>query len=96
MPCETALMLTSVLVGSVVCAAAPTSAAFIVGRAIAGIGAAGLLQGAFGILTYICDLKLRPLFLAIIVSLFGLMSGVGPLIGGAFTQNVSWRWCFWM
>ena len=79
-------------IGSVVCASAPTSAAFIVGRAVAGLGAAGLLQGAFGILTYVCDLKTRPLFLAIVVSLFGLMSGVGPLIGGGFTENVTWRW----
>ncbi|OJK02334.1 hypothetical protein ASPACDRAFT_50929 [Aspergillus aculeatus ATCC 16872] len=83
-------------VGSVVCAAAPSSAAFIIGRAIAGLGAGGLLQGAFGLLTYVCDLKTRPLFMAIIVSLFGLMSGLGPLIGGAFTVDVTWRWCFWI
>ncbi|KAF1969851.1 MFS general substrate transporter [Bimuria novae-zelandiae CBS 107.79] len=50
-------------VGSVLCAAAPTSPVFITGRAIAGIGAAGLIQGAFGILTYVCTLEKRPLFL---------------------------------
>ncbi|PCH00736.1 Major facilitator superfamily domain, general substrate transporter [Penicillium occitanis (nom. inval.)] len=83
-------------IGSVVCATAPSSPAFIVGRAIAGLGAAGLLQGAFGMLTYICDLKTSPLFMAIVVSLFGLMSGMGPLIGGAFTKDVTWRWCFWI
>ncbi|PWY86717.1 MFS multidrug transporter-like protein, partial [Aspergillus heteromorphus CBS 117.55] len=83
-------------VGSALCAAAPTSASFITGRAIAGLGAGGLLQGAFGLLTYVCDLKTRPLFMAIIVSLFGLMSGIGPLIGGAFTDDVTWRWCFWI
>lgn len=47
-------------------------------------------------LTYICDLRKRPLFMAIVVSMFGLMSGIGPLIGGAFTDDVTWRWCFWM
>ena len=83
-------------VGSVVCASAPSSAAFITGRAIAGLGAAGLLQGAFGILTYVCTLQLRPLFLGMVVSLFGLFSSIGPVIGGALTEKVTWRWCFWL
>jgi MFS family permease len=82
--------------GSVLCAAAPTSASFITGRAIAGIGAAGLLQGAFGILTYVCTLEKRPLFLGGVVSLFGLFSSIGPVIGGVLTERASWRWCFWM
>lgn len=88
--------LTVLAVGSVVCASAPTSPAFITGRAIAGLGAAGLLQGAFGILTYVCTLQLRPLFLGLVVSLFGLFSSVGPLVGGALTERVTWRWCFWL
>ena len=79
-----------------ICAAAPTSPAFITGRAIAGIGAAGLLQGAFGILTYVCPLEKRPLFLGGVVSLFGLFSSAGPVIGGALTEDTTWRWCFWM
>jgi MFS family permease len=41
----------TIVVGSVLCAVAPTSPVFITGRAIAGIGAAGLLQGAFSILS---------------------------------------------
>ena len=84
------------LVGSVVCATAPTSRAFITGRAIAGIGAAGLLQGAFGILTYVCSLEMRPLFLGGVVSMFGFFASVGPVIGGALTQDTTWRWCFWL
>ncbi|MCJ1377535.1 hypothetical protein MMC17_000630 [Xylographa soralifera] len=82
--------------GSIVCASAPSSPAFIVGRAIAGLGAAGLLQGAFGILTYVCTLEMRPIFLAMAVSLFGLFASIGPVIGGAFTERVTWRWCFWL
>ncbi|KAL9018649.1 MAG: hypothetical protein Q9185_004060 [Variospora sp. 1 TL-2023] len=83
-------------VGSAVCASAPTSNAFIIGRALAGVGAAGLLQGAFGILTYVCTLEKRPIFLGIVVSLFGLFSSIGPVIGGALTENITWRWCFWI
>lgn len=83
-------------VGSLVCALAPTSSTFIGGRAIAGLGAGGLLQGAFGILTYVCTLEMRPLFLGMVVSLFGLFSSVGPLVGGGLTERVTWRWCFYM
>jgi len=83
-------------VGSIVCASAPSSPIFITGRAIAGLGAAGLLQGAFGILTYVCTLQLRPLFLGMVVSLFGLFSSIGPVVGGALTERATWRWCFWL
>ncbi|KAF2704539.1 MFS general substrate transporter [Pleomassaria siparia CBS 279.74] len=82
--------------GSILCAAAPSSSSFIAGRAIAGIGAAGLLQGAFGILTYVCTLEKRPLFLGGVVSLFGLFSSIGPVLGGELTEKTSWRWCFWI
>lgn len=47
-------------------------------------------------LTYICTLELRPLFLGVVVSLFGLFASIGPVIGGALTERVSWRWCFWL
>ncbi|KAL8982245.1 MAG: hypothetical protein Q9177_005332, partial [Variospora cf. flavescens] len=87
-------------VGSAVCASAPTSHAFIIGRALAGVGAAGLLQGAFGILTYMkprsSDADQRPIFLGVVVSLFGLFSSIGPVIGGALTESITWRWCFWI
>ncbi|MCJ1393362.1 hypothetical protein MMC18_006235 [Xylographa bjoerkii] len=59
-------------VGSIVCASAPSSPAFIVGRAIAGLGAAGLLQGAFGILT---NLPIGGAVFALIV-VFLVLNGV--------------------
>ena len=31
-----------------------------------------------------------------VVSLFGLFSSIGPVIGGALTERVTWRWCFWL
>lgn len=82
--------------GSLVCALAPSSGAFIAGRVVAGLGAGALLQGAFGILTYVCTLEMRSVYLELVLSVFGLFSSIEPLIGGAFTQRVNWRWCFWM
>lgn len=83
-------------VGSTVCAAAPNSKAFIVGRAVAGLGAAGILQGALAIIGYIVELERRPLFMGIVISVFGISICIGPVMGGAIIDRVSWRWCFWI
>jgi MFS family permease len=81
--------------GSLVCGTAPNSTALTVGRAIAGMGTAGLQSGAMLIVVNILPLRKRPAYLGIFVSIFGLASVAGPLLGGALTSNVSWRWCFY-
>lgn len=48
-------------IGSAVCGAAPTSDAFIVGRAVAGIGASGVFQGAMVIVAYSVEGRKRPI-----------------------------------
>ncbi|KAF2242995.1 permease of the major facilitator superfamily [Trematosphaeria pertusa] len=83
-------------VGSIICAVAPKSTVFILGRAIAGCGAAGLFQGALNIITNTVPLEKRPLYLGIVISVWGISVCIGPVLGGAFTQNISWRWCFWI
>ncbi|KAG2417902.1 hypothetical protein HFD88_001001 [Aspergillus terreus] len=79
-------------IGSAVCGAAPTSDAFIVGRSIAGLGASGIFQGAMVIVAYSVEPRKRPLYNGIFGSIYGISSIVGPLLGGAFTSHVSWRW----
>lgn len=82
-------------VGSILCAAAPTSNALIVGRAITGIGAAGIAPGAYLMVTMIVPLQDRPKYLGSLGAAFGISSILGPILGGYLT-SITWRWCFWI
>ena len=82
--------------GSALCAAAPNSPLFILGRAVAGSGAALLIQGAISVITQISSLEKRPLYIGLVVSCFGISASFSPVLGGALTARVGWRWCFWM
>ncbi|KAJ5166138.1 uncharacterized protein N7482_004919 [Penicillium canariense] len=83
-------------VGSLVCAVTPNSVGLICGRAIAGLGAAGLFSGSILIITQSVPLVKRPMYTGLVGSMFGIASVAGPLMGGAFTDKVTWRWCFYI
>jgi MFS family permease len=74
--------------GSVLCGAAPSSLAFVVGRAVAGIGSAGIFQGGMMVIVGLVPLSRRPMFTAIFGMLFGVSAVLGPIIGGAFVDHV--------
>ncbi|WWD22099.1 hypothetical protein CI109_106588 [Kwoniella shandongensis] len=82
--------------GSLVCGVAPNMNVLIFGRAFAGLGAAGIFSGGMVILAEITTLHERAQYFALFGVCFAIASVIGPLIGGAFSDHVTWRWCFYI
>ena len=83
-------------IGSLVCALAPASGALIAGRVVAGLGASGVFASGFVLLIIIIPLHKRAIWTGSMNSTFAIASIVGPMISGVLTQQVIWRWCFYL
>src|SRR5690348_14259795 len=84
------------LVGSVLAGLAHTMLELIAFRAVQGIGGGGLLTGAQTIVADVVPARERGRYQGLFGSVFGVTSVIGPLIGGFFVDNLSWRWVFYV
>ncbi|KAH8657727.1 major facilitator superfamily domain-containing protein [Xylariales sp. PMI_506] len=82
--------------GALIAALAPNSAALILARTISGAGISGSFVGALIIVSYVVPLRWRPIMTAFFSVLIGSTQTAGPVLGGALTSRLSWRWCFWI
>ncbi|KAI9776218.1 MAG: hypothetical protein M1839_000539 [Geoglossum umbratile] len=84
-------------IGSAICGAANMMDVLIFGRALAGLGGAGLYVGVLTLLSALTTPTERPLYVASTGLIWGAGSVLGPVIGGAFADSkATWRWSFYI
>lgn len=83
-------------IGSILSAAAPTFWLLILGRAVSGLGAGGLVVGMHTIVGQVVRLQDRAIYYSTLGVVFSAASVGGPLMGGLLTDRFSWRFCFWV
>ncbi|KAL7619779.1 hypothetical protein AAE478_010321 [Parahypoxylon ruwenzoriense] len=83
-------------VGSAIAGPAPTFGALVAGRAIQGIGCAGINTMVEMVVCDLVPLRERGKFMGFIFAIYAISTTVGPLVGGAFASYVTWRWIFYI
>lgn len=81
---------------SIITAISTSMAMLIAGRALQGTAGGGVMQLVYIILSDLLSIRKRALYFGAMGLIWVIAGTTGPVIGGALSQYVSWRWCFWI
>ncbi|WP_458319962.1 MDR family MFS transporter [Mycolicibacterium brisbanense] len=84
------------LAGSVLCGSAQSMGMLVASRALQGLGGGAITVTAVAVIGEVIPLRERGRYQGALGAVFGVTTVVGPLLGGLFTDHLSWRWAFWI